>query len=93
MVRPLQHACMQACTPVAPCLGVLILMLMMQPAARMLLHVTHTTSHVPLPRLVKMGYKPQLRRDFRLLTSFAISFTIVSVLTGLTGVYVRKQLR
>ncbi|GBF90646.1 amino-acid permease BAT1-like protein [Raphidocelis subcapitata] len=38
-------------------------------------------------RLVSLGYQPQLRRDFRLLTSLAISFTIVSVLTGLTGLY------
>ncbi|KAI8468100.1 MAG: amino acid permease-domain-containing protein [Monoraphidium minutum] len=38
-------------------------------------------------KLLAMGYQPQLRRDFRLLTSFAISFTIVSILTGLTGLY------
>jgi hypothetical protein len=41
----------------------------------------------PTRRLLKLGYTPQLRRDFRFLTSLAISFTIVSVLTGLTGLY------
>ncbi len=39
------------------------------------------------PRLRQLGYQPALTRDFRLLTSLAISFTIVSVLTGLTGLY------
>lgn len=38
-----------------------------------------------LRRLQRLGYQPQLKREFRLLTSLAISFTIVSVLTGLTG--------
>ena len=37
--------------------------------------------------LAKLGFKPQLKREFHWITSLAVSFTIVSVLTGLTGLY------
>lgn len=36
-------------------------------------------------RLAALGYKQQLKRDLSLFTNFALSFTIVSILTGLTG--------
>lgn len=37
--------------------------------------------------LAKMGYKQELKRGLSGFSTFAISFTIVSVLTGLTGLY------
>ena len=34
-----------------------------------------------------LSYEPELSRDLGLLGSFAVSFSVVSVLTGLTGLY------
>lgn len=37
--------------------------------------------------LRQMGYKQELRRGLSGFHNFAVSFTVVSVLTGLTGLY------
>ncbi|BDA43078.1 Amino-acid permease BAT1 [Coccomyxa sp. Obi] len=36
-------------------------------------------------RLAALGYKQELKRDFNLFTNSAISFSIISILTGITG--------
>ncbi|KAK9915256.1 hypothetical protein WJX75_006770 [Coccomyxa subellipsoidea] len=36
-------------------------------------------------RLIALGYKQELKRDFNLFTNGAISFSIISILTGVTG--------
>ena len=38
-------------------------------------------------RLGELGYKQELKRDLSLLSNFAFSFTIISVLTGVTTLY------
>ncbi|KAM3330960.1 hypothetical protein ACQJBY_027207 [Aegilops geniculata] len=38
-------------------------------------------------RLRELGYKQELKRDLSLLSNFAFSFTIISVLTGVTTLY------
>lgn len=38
-------------------------------------------------RLNELGYKQELKRDLSLLSNFAFSFTIISVLTGVTTLY------
>ena len=35
-------------------------------------------------RLAELGYKQELRRDWSLLHNFGISFSIISVITGIT---------
>lgn len=36
-------------------------------------------------RLQQLGYKPQMVRGFNTFTNFAISFSIMSLMTGVTG--------
>ncbi|KAL3636044.1 Mitochondrial branched-chain amino acid (BCAA) aminotransferase [Castilleja foliolosa] len=38
-------------------------------------------------RLHELGYKQELKRDLSVLSNFAFSFSIISVLTGVTTVY------
>ncbi|KAF8378663.1 hypothetical protein HHK36_030012 [Tetracentron sinense] len=38
-------------------------------------------------RLQELGYKQELKRDLSVISSFAFSFTIISVLTGITTLY------
>lgn len=38
-------------------------------------------------RLQQLGYKQELKRDLSVLSNFAFSFSIISVLTGLTTLY------
>ena len=35
--------------------------------------------------LARLGIKQELKRDFNMFTSFALSFSIISILTGITG--------
>jgi hypothetical protein len=34
---------------------------------------------------VSLGYKPELQREMNLFTNFAVSFSIISILMGITG--------
>nr|CAD1834209.1 unnamed protein product [Ananas comosus var. bracteatus] len=50
-----------------------------------------TTVEAPLDsggaRLHELGYKQELKRDLSVLSNFAFSFSIISVLTGITTLY------
>jgi hypothetical protein len=54
-------------------------------------HIKDAVTAVPLnddeAMLREMGYKQELRRGLSGFANFAVSFTVVSVLTGLTGLY------
>ncbi|KAH1190712.1 Amino-acid permease BAT1 [Glycine max] len=53
-------------------------------------HVT-ANGHAPLDsghaRLKELGYKQELKRDLSVISNFAFSFSIISVLTGVTTLY------
>lgn len=36
-------------------------------------------------RLRRLGYRQEFKRDFNTFTNFAVSFSIISILTGITG--------
>lgn len=38
-------------------------------------------------RLLQLGYKQELKRDLSVVSNFALSFSIISVLTGITTLY------
>ncbi|KAI4313878.1 hypothetical protein L6164_026825 [Bauhinia variegata] len=40
-----------------------------------------------LARLLELGYKQELKRDLSVISNFAFSFSIISVLTGITTLY------
>ncbi|OWM68029.1 amino-acid permease BAT1 homolog isoform X4 [Punica granatum] len=53
----------------------------------------HENGHAPGPvdsghaRLHELGYKQELKRDLSVISNFAFSFSIISVLTGITTLY------
>ncbi|KAK7343429.1 hypothetical protein VNO77_12171 [Canavalia gladiata] len=47
----------------------------------------HAPSDSGLARLQELGYKQELKRDLSVVSNFAFSFSIISVLTGVTTLY------
>jgi hypothetical protein len=48
-------------------------------------HAPRKTASQPTVLRWHSGYKQELKRDFNLFTNTAISFSIISILTGITG--------
>lgn len=56
----------------------------MVPSLILLLHGLHSPY---TNRLRELGYKQELKRELTSFTNFSVSFSIVSILTGLTSLY------